>query len=405
MRGLPLRGMGVARGHDRRSNVRVIASLLALAFLAPLVLAQTSNDRAAREVEAQQRLDVVREDIAKLTGTLVTLDSERGEAVRALREADRSVDREGRALQEIQTQVAAQEVELARLEVEREVLERRLDRQRKALAGLLRSAYALGQHEQLKLLLAQDRIDALARVLAYHRYFERDRITRIEALLGELQQLADVVRKVREQRLLLAQSQALQQERIGALEAQREERRVLVADLDARFRDADTRLKALARDEQALTQLLEKLHDIFADIPEQLDAAQPFSRRQGKLTRPVAGSTLVAFAGKLPDGRTSQGWLIAAEAGIPVRAVAHGRVAFSDWLNGYGLIVILDHGDGYMSLYAQNDSLHREVGDWVDAGDAIASVGSSGGQLRPALYFELRRGGRPVDPKNWFGTR
>ena len=96
---------------------------------------------------------------------------------------------------------------------------------------------------------------------------------------------------------------------------------------------------------------------------------------------------------------------VAAEAGTPVVAVAHGRVAFSDWLKGYGLIVILDHGDGYMSLYAQNDSLRRDVGEWVDAGDVLASVGSSGGQSRPALYFELRRASQPIDPRGWFPSR
>lgn len=369
------------------------------------VAAQTPVERAARESETQRKLDAVRKQIGELAAARNALDAERGDATRALREADQEVDRQSRALQQIDTQIQAQEAELARLESERLLLQTRLGKQREALASLLRSAYALGRHEQLKLLLAQDRIETLARVLAYHRYFQRDRVSRIDALLGELKELAQLVQQVRIQREALETSRALQQEQIAALESQRGQRRALVAELDTRFRDTDSRLKALGRDEAALAKLLEQLRDIFADIPAGLDAAQAFAQRRGRLAAPVPGRTLVGFGAKLPDGRTSQGWLLAADAGAPVRAVAHGRVAFSDWLKGYGLIVILEHGEGYMSLYAQNDSLRREVGEWVDAGDILASVGSSGGQSRPALYFELRHGGQPIDPRGWFAPR
>lgn len=382
--------------------------LLAFAVLvATGVSAESSAEqavaaRATREAETLRKLDRVRIQITELTTARNALEAERSDATRALREADQSIDQEARALAEIDTLIVGQEAELKRLEAERLVLEARLGTQREALATLLRSAYALGQHEQLKLLLAQDHIEALARVLAYHRYFQRDRVGRIAVLLDELKELARVVEQVSVQRQALDQSRAVQQARIAELEAQREQRRTLVAELEARFKDADSRIKALGRDEQALANLLEELRDIFADIPDQLDVAQSFAQKRGRLAPPAGGRTLVGFGANLPDGRTSHGWLFGAEAGAPVHAIAHGRVAFSDWLKGYGLIVILDHGDGYMSLYAQNDSLQREVGEWVSAGDVLASVGSSGGQSRSALYFELRRNGRPIDPKGWF---
>ncbi|MCX7556297.1 peptidoglycan DD-metalloendopeptidase family protein [Xanthomonadaceae bacterium JHOS43] len=365
----------------------------------------TADDRAAREAETQRKLTAIREEIASLTSVRNNLDAERSDAARALREADQSVDSESRILREIEARIDEQAQALEHLEGERTALEQRLGTQREALAALLRSAYALGRHEQLKLLLAQDRIDALARVLAYHRYFQRERIQRIDTLLAELEELATVVRQVREQREALDASQAEQAARIVELESVRETRRTLVAELDNRFKDTDSRLRALGRDEQALAKLLEKLQDIFADIPERLDAAQPFAQRKGRLGQPLAGRTRVGYGGSLPDGRKSLGWLIEAEPGAPVKAVAHGRVAFSDWLKGYGLIVILDHGEGWMSLYAQNDSLHRDVGDWVNPGDTLASAGSSGGQAHAALYFELRRNGRPVDPRGWFAAR
>lgn len=399
---------GANRGpvqHVITATLMVFALLLGVALEARSGTTQTPAARAAREAETLAKLDQVRAQIAELSAARNALDAERSDATRALRAADQSIDQEARALAEIDTLIGAQETELARLEAERETLETRLGTQREALAALLRSAYALGRHEQLKLLLAQDRIEALARVLAYHRYFQRDRVSRIADLLDELKDLARIVQQLREQRQALDHSRAVQQTRIAELEAQREQRRALVAQLEGRFKDADSRLKALGRDEQALARLLDELRDIFADIPDQLDVAQPFAKKRGRLLIPAAGRTLVGFGAALPDGRTSHGWLLGADPGAPVHAVAHGRVAFSDWLKGYGLIVILDHGDGYMSLYAQNDSLQREVGDWVSAGDVLASVGSSGGQSRSALYFELRHNGRPIDPHGWFVRR
>ena len=390
-----------------RAALALAAALLTVTAMqvAPAQTAPAQGDRVAREAEAERQLKRVRQEIAELGAARQALEGERGDASRTLREADQAVDRESRALREIDERIAAQGVELARLETERTALEARLGAQREALAALLRSAYALGRHEQLKLLLAQDRLESLARVLAYHRYFQRDRVSRIDGLMAELAELADVVRQVNVQREALDASRIAQVAQLAGLETQREERRALLATLETRFKDADSRLKALGRDEQTLVGLLERLRDIFADIPERVDAAQPFAQRRSRLTAPLKGTTLVGFGGTLPDGRVSHGWLIAAESGAAVRAVAHGRVAFSDWLKGYGLIVILDHGEGWMSLYAQNDSLQREVGEWVSAGDVLASAGSSGGQSRTALYFELRRGGRPVDPRGWFGAR
>jgi septal ring factor EnvC (AmiA/AmiB activator) len=116
---------------------------------------------------------------------------------------------------------------------------------------------------------------------------------------------------------------------------------------------------------------------------------------------PINGRLLTGFGPQLPDGRTSSGWLLDATAGAEIKAVAHGRVAFSDWLKGFGLIAIIDHGDGYMSLYASADALLRAAGDWVEAGEVVALAGSSGGQSAPGVYFELRRNGKPVDPVRW----
>lgn len=383
--------------------MRVALALVALGLA--LTLHAQPADRSARETEAQRKLDAIRAELRTLGDAQRALDAERGTAAAAVREADEAIDREARGLRDIDDRIGSQQDELAVLESRQTALQDSLGRQREALAALLRSAYALGRHEQVKLLLAQDRLDKLARVLAYHRYFQRDRVDRIEGLLAELAQLAEVVRAVAAQRERLDASRAEQTARIADLEAQRGARRALLAELDGRFSDTQQRIAALGRDEMAVVRLLESLRDVFADIPQQLDNAKPFAQRKGSLAPPLVGKLLANFGARMPDGRTSRGQLVAAEAGTAIRAVAPGRVAFSDWLKGYGLLVILDHGDGWMSLYAQNDTLQRDVGDWVAAGDTLAGVGTSGGQSSPALYFELRRNGRPVDPRGWFAPR
>lgn len=378
-----------------------VALALALLLSAPDALAQGAPERAKKEAAAQQRLDTLRAQIKTIASEQRALDGERGDATRGLREADATVNLAVRNLRRTEAGIATQELELQALQAKQLALEAGLVEQRAALAALVRSAYALGRHEQLKLLLAQDRMSDLARVLAYHRYFQNDRQQRISGLTAELHELAAVAQQVTDQQQILEAARQQQQSELTALEAQRGERATVLAALESRFSDRAARLAALGRDEKSVVRLLEQLRDAVADIPRQVDDNRPFASRRGQLGRPLAGAALAGFGGRLPDGRTSDGLLIAGTAGAEVRAAAPGRVAFSDWLKGYGLLLIVDHGDGWMSLYAFNDALLKDVGDWVRAGEPLATVGSSGGQGRPALYFELRRNGQPQDPKPW----
>ena len=383
------------------STTRVAALLLAALCASVAPCAAQVADRAKEEAAAERRLATLRQQIAGITTEQRAAEGERAKAGDALRAADRAVSDAVRALRRTEAAIANGETELQDLQAKQRTLEAGLSTQREALAALVRSAYALGRHEQLKLLLAQDRMSDLARVLAYHRYFQADRQERIAGLIDELQSLAAVARQVEDQRQILEAARAQQQADLASLEAQRGERATVLATLEAGFADRKVRLATLGRDEASVKKLLEKLRDAISDIPAQVDETRPFAQRRGQLARPLAGTVLAAFGGKLPDGRASDGLLIAGTAGADVRAAAPGRVAFADWLKGYGLLVILDHGDGWMTLYAFNDALLKDVGDWVRAGDPLATVGTSGGQGRPALYFELRRAGAPQDPKPW----
>jgi septal ring factor EnvC (AmiA/AmiB activator) len=182
------------------------------------------------------------------------------------------------------------------------------------------------------------------------------------------------------------------------LEAERAERRQVLATLEATLHDQQSRLGALGKDEKSLLQLLEKLRDVFADIPKQIAGAEPFAQLRGRLLIPLHGSLQAGSAG---DEKDSHGVLIVAAEGGEVHAVSHGRVVFADWLRGYGLLLIVDHGDGYLSLYGCNESLLKDVGDWVDMNEVVATSGASGGRKTPGLYFELRHDGKPLDARAW----
>ena len=380
--------------------------LLALALASANAFAEAADgaadpQTAAQERQARQKLDAVRAEIKAVTQQQRETEGERGDAARALREKETAVAAVAKDVHALDEKIDAEQAQLDQLNVRREKLEVALKTQREALAALLRSAYALGRNEELKLLLQQDDVAAIARVLAYHRYFQRARVGRIDQLSADLEQLAAVQDSIRQKTAELAATRDARSAEGTKLETERAERAVLVEELDAKLKEQGARVAALGKDEQALSDLLEKLRDVFADIPKQLSGAEPFASMRGRMAWPVTGKIAIRFGATDDSGRRSSGILVSAKTGTPVHAVSHGRVAFADWLRGYGLMIIVDHGDGYLSLYGCNETLLKDVGDWVSTGETLASSGESGGQKTPGVYFELRAKGQPVDPRPW----
>ncbi len=369
----------------------------------------TSNktEAATNKAAAETRLHDLHQQLDALAAQQRELEGERSDASKALRAADDNVGQATRSLHDTETAIVAQQSKLAQLELQQAALRDKLSGQRAALAALLRSAYALGDTEQLKLLLAQDRVVDLARAMAYHRYFEQDRMRRIGALAGQLKTLADVSMQVDAQRDILAGSRREQITRLTEVQAQRKQRGKLAADLDAKYHDSAAHMKELGRDAGALEELIKKLTAVMARTPPRAvvegahngattpPVVTPFNGPGGHFPWPLDGPLISGYGGG------SSGLLIAGSAGAEVHAVADGRVAFANWLKGYGLIVIVDHGNGLMSLYANNDALLKNAGDAVRAGEAVGTVGSSGGQGRTALYFEIRQDGKAVDPRGY----
>jgi septal ring factor EnvC (AmiA/AmiB activator) len=387
------------------SRRRVALALVLLLGVSMAPSAASAAEPSAEEQAIRARLTAVRDSQREVERER---DAARGEAAglgEALRADELALAAAANALARVDTELAARRQEAEQLARERDELEARLSTQREQMAALLRSAYALGRHEQLRILFAPERVGEIARLMAYHRYLERDRRNRITALARDLAALAEVARSLEAAQAALAATRAERTRELEALEAARGERAALLAEIDRRIADQTRRLQLLGKDEKSLLALIERLRDAIGDIPRLLSGSEPFASLRGRVPWPAPGALLTGFGQPLDGGRSSEGILIGAESGAPVRAVSHGRVAYADWLTGFGLIAIIDHGDGYMSLYAHNEALTSEVGDWVDAGDRIATVGASGGRASAALYFELRRNGRPLDPLPWLRRR
>lgn len=397
---------------------RIIATfLLALAF------ADGAHAQAAQDPrDAERKLQTVRKELKSVAAERRKLEGQRGDASRQLRQADELVGGVQRALREAETRFQRDSETLVRLQAERAKGAAELGGKRRELARLLRAAQLAGDEAPLKAMLAQDRIADAERALTYQGYLQRGQVQRIRALTADLQRIDALELEITERRAALERDRRQQQAKLSELEQARKQRAGVLAGLDEQYKDRAGRERALGRDAKALQDLLAQLRAAAARAAREARAAEAARRaaagnrrttapakavarapalRVGGLGWPVTGNLLASYGGKLPDGRRSDGVLVAAAAGTAVKAVADGQVVFADWMTGYGMILIIDHGNGYMSLYAHNDGLLRDAGDKVKRGDAVASVGKSGGQEQPALYFELRRNGEPVDPRGW----
>jgi septal ring factor EnvC (AmiA/AmiB activator) len=425
-----------------------------LGLLLALAAAGGGAALAQSQTEAQKKLEGIRKELKTVAAERRDLEGQRGQAARQLRAADERVGASSRELSETQSALEKEEAALAQLQARRDTMQQQLSGERAALSQLLRAAYMSGASAPLKVLLSQDTVADANRALVYHRYVQGALARRIDALTTQLDALRVLEQDIQSRRAALQAAHQEQQSQIAQLKRDRAEQARLVRQLDQRYEDRHDRAQALGRDAKALETLLANLRAAAARAEAERRAAAERARREqaareaaareqaqkerdtalaqgrpapppprippppppvriasapalkvGGLGWPVSGNLLARFGGQLPDGHPSQGVLIGAPLGSPVTAVADGTVVFSEWMTGYGLILIIDHGNGYMSLYAHNESLLRDAGDTVSKGDAIAKVGRSGGWGTPALYFELRKGGAPVDPSSWLQRR
>lgn len=336
----------------------------------------------------QSGLDQERRRQDRLTRELRRLDEQVSETQRRIRALH---DNEARVIERI-----------AELQREHDRLSAQLVQHRDVLERQMLEAYVSGRQEYLRLLLNQEDPNRVDRLLVYLEYLSRARGERIREASARIQRLHQIEDELGAERRALSAAREQQQQARANLEQTRAERRRLLVEVEEQVAARGQQLARLRADENQLQQLLSGLREALADIPDAELTRHSFRERRGTLGWPIQGEVGARFGESRGIGDSQwSGVLIHPATSTDVRAVAHGRVVFSDWLRGFGLMVIIDHGEGFMSLYGHNDSLYYDVGAWVRPGDVVATVGSYGNNNRAGLYFEIRVGGRPEDPLAW----
>lgn len=374
-------------------------TLLRSCLLSSLVLAITlpGETALAAEPTPQERLETIQDDLGRLERWLQSTRRDREGLQEEVRRADLALAELARRARETRQALDTQNTLAEQLEAEIVVMGQREAQAREAVQAVVRQAWLLSRRGPLQLLLEAENPERVARLLAYHEHLARSRAAAIEdyresrsELEGRRRELAAVQQRLeREQATLDTQARQLE-------EARRSQRESL-ARIDADIEDREARRTELLRNQARLEELLERLARQTAE-----PRGETFVASRGRLPWPVQGRVLQGFeSNRSGSSRRSGGVLLAAEPGSNVHAIHPGRVVFADWMRGLGLLVILDHGGGYMSLYAQAESLLRNVGDMVEAGEPLATAGQSGGSNESGVWFEIRHNGQPADPARW----
>ncbi len=408
-----------------------------LRALFALVLICLAGPLAADERTAtQQQIEAARKDIAELQKLLKAIEQEKSGLQKQLKSTESEMGELERQVDTLQQEIDRGEAELQKLDNEKTTLEGARIEQQRLIGIQARAAYQNGRQEYLKLLLNQQNPEKFSRTLTYYDYLSKARLEQVAQFNETLRQLANVEADIAAEQAALGERRDGLAQRREQLAEVRKERQQALARLDKDIASREQKLQTRREDQAQLERVLKTIEQTLARQAREAEQARqralaaareqqrhsngaapagqlvtgggasfggPFAQAKGKLPWPVDGR-LVARYGTPRGGDARTKWdgvLIGAPAGSQVRAVHGGRVVFADWLRGAGLLVILDHGNGYLSLYGHNQSLLRDAGDIVKAGDPIATVGTSGGQETAALYFAIRQQGRPSDPAQW----
>lgn len=374
--------------------------LLPLFITLSVTVLAAADDPAGDAALAERDLAELRERLQQVEQDLGQQSAQRDQAQQELREAERSESGVRLSLNNIDAELAATRERL-------DILRRRAD---EARAGLslqvekleqeLRRTYILGRDDWLRGVLSQQDPVAIGRQLVYSSYLARERSALAEAVREDLVELDATLASLDKENRRLAGIQARERERLTELKVLRRDRSVALVKIDRGIATRSEKLERMRAEMVELQSLVDELTLALTSLP--INDAEPFARARGRLEWPTDGQITRRFGQPRADGRLRwDGVLLAAGAGADVRAVHHGRIVYADWLQGMGLLVIVEHGSGYLSLYGHNQDIVMEIGDWVTPGTVIAHVGDSGGRATPGLYFEIRKGGKPVDPDEW----
>jgi murein hydrolase activator len=402
----------------RKATPRDTSTLLLLGAVW-LIMALPSPVQA-KNGDTQAQLQTLRGHLKDLEKDLNTSRGERDSLKDELRDTERDIGGLLQNLKQLDAGLRSATTQLDRLQKEDGEQRHQIETQLSHLENEMRAAYILGQQENLKLLLNQKNPADVSRALTYHRYLQAARAARIQSARAALGRLLVLQEQMRTHRAELSALRAEELKKKQTLEASRRKRSQLLAQVNQRVQNQSQERDRLQQDEQRLVRLLKELQSAKLNAlrapprnRENSASEEPFpslggrfTQNKGKLPLPVKGAITARYGAPRNTGDLKwRGIFLAAPEGRNVVSVFRGRVAYADWLRGFGLLLVLEHGDGYMTLYGHNQSLYKEAGDWVEAGQTIASIGSTGGPPEPGLYFEIRHDGEPRNPLDWCKIR
>lgn len=368
-----------------------------------LLLTGTLSIHAADDEETRTRaqLTEVKSQISALQSRLKKFAQEKNSIQLSLRKSETAIGKVQKSVRKTRKRLSDKKSQLDTLKSERHKLIKAKGAQQKLMEREIQTAYQTGRQSQIKILLNQEDPHTVARAMEYYKYFSQARNERIESYLDIIHKIDALEPKIVATAQALTETDTELTKQLHQLQQQKSQRKIALGKLNSSIHSSDQKLAQLKKNRSKLEELLDAVEQAVANLEIPSDY-QAFAKLKGTMIWPVQGRPENRF-GQLRSGGPLrwQGLMIDAKEGSPVRAIHHGRVVYADWFRGSGLLLIIDHGDGYMSLYAHNQSLHREVGEWVTANEIISTVGNSGGQFKSALYFEIRQQGKPTDPRKW----
>jgi murein hydrolase activator len=368
----------------------------------------------AEDLQTSNELNKVESDISEVKQDMQRLSQQKDNLLNLLADIEKHYGEIAALLKTLQIQIEQKRQSLDNIRLDMQVYQKEIDKLSKELAGQIRAAYAMGQKEKLKLLLNQQDPTLSSRMMVYFSYFNKERLKKLTEIEAAVQRLDQLDKQKKTETELLEQDLERKKSEQAALDEARKQRNELLVQIGNDFSSSEQQLTQLQESQNRLKSLMASLpiteEELAVDAEQAKELSSPiensselksdFSTLKGKLPWPVRGRLSQKFGSPRSEG-TWDGVLIDASEGMEIKAVTRGKVVYAEWLRGYGLLTIIDHGQGYMSLYAFNQSLYKRIGDTVEAGDVIASVGQSGGRSQAGLYFGIRKKGVPIDPLEW----
>lgn len=389
----------------KRGALRVlICAVAALIFFVPA--------QAAKKPAPKKELTELRARIDQLKHEIESAEENKADVLDGLKQSEQSISHINRSLHELTQDRQDAGAALNQAQQQSNQMRARIRSQQALLSKLLYQQYVNGSQDAMRLVLSLQNPNDIARQVEYYGYLSRSRVTLIAGLRNNLKEAEAAESVVREKHTELAQIQAQQLSEKRALLQEANARKTTLSKLERQIGARRKQVAQLERDEKRLTRLVERLARVLPRKTKAKPGTRPapasggFTQLKGRLKLPVAGELTNRFGGQRADTGTAwKGLFIRARTGSPVKALGPGQVVFADWLRGFGNLIIIDHGDGYMSLYGNNEAVLKREGESVTAGETIATVGNSGGNAESGLYFEVRYHSLPVDPLQWVGRR